>query len=703
MHYRWEKRTMQVDEAKINELNDFPLELLRISPNHGILYPFNAHYFNVTARCNNLLPNRYSAILQLYVEDIPLAAIPKKLQLHTKECGKKRRNCLISVDILVADVKVWVQYMMNDEWKTSESEELIESISETIPEYKYSLEDEETEWKDDTDDSEGYKSMRQLVADELFSHYDIVNLLQFKSLLWERIISMGIIRPTRTLYIGIEETYGLIVKNFSNNLLTYAWGDTNGFDVEKVKLCVCPEKGEIQAKNTQKIEITLLPLKEGLVESLFIPCFVGNSQKMIMLGIECFIQPLYVTFYLPLNNPEPLKARDTFARIEWRVDSLKAALDSAGKIKEGMKLLNRYKMRAERELKNTNLDQGDVLKDASVGPSVSDVGAENSNEQCSSSARTSEIIQMSKLAAEDSKHSEEDAAVSGHVVPFLETILPPLTQRDVIEFLGLSLRTVEKKTFVIKNETPIPSNFQLRLKNFYPVKCSCERKSKEDRIKFMYKQVYHRNKDLIEETLRRLKQPKSGVVIYVDPLNSDMGPFEAIPVNIYVFADTWGIYVDELDIDITGLPRYTLSVCVQVVDPPISLSICENTSTKTHHLKFGLVSAGMRLQPRKVLLKNTGVVPVAVDWHSFLISPEKEPMPFSIIYDIYTPFTDKLARELKASKQKSRSESHMEHHVTERVKSKIYEFDSIGVGDSVADASSTIPSASDEATMLTCT
>ncbi|XP_076623256.1 uncharacterized protein LOC143342856 [Colletes latitarsis] len=263
---------------------------------------------------------------------------------------------------------------------------------------------------------------------------------------------------------------------------------------------------------------------------------------------------------------------------------------------------------------------------------------------------------------------------------------------------------VEKKTFVIKNETPIPCNFRLRVKNFYPVDCSCERKSQEDRIKFIYKQVYGRNKDLIEETLCRLKQPRSGVVIYVDPPNSDIERFEAIPVDIYVFADTWGTYIDELDIDIAGLPRYTLAICVQVAELPISLSICERTSTSTCVIKFGTVATGIRLQPRKILVKNTSVVPIAVDWHSFLVMPKTETMPFNVVFDLYTPFTNKLARQLVASKWKSKNETCIEEHVTNSVKSEIKSgSDSFGRNDSIAEVSSASPSASHEATTSSCT
>lgn len=95
-----------------------------------------------------------------------------------------------------------------------------------------------------------------------------------------------------------------------------------------------------------------------------------------------------------------------------------------------------------------------------------------------------------------------------------------------------------------------------------------------------------------------MKQAASGVVIYIDPVNADIGPFEAIPVDVYVFADTWGIYVDELEINITGLPRYTLGICIQVVESPISLPISAGASSRIPILKcvMKLIAADAVLQ-----------------------------------------------------------------------------------------------------------
>ncbi|XP_050492198.1 uncharacterized protein LOC126874321 isoform X1 [Bombus huntii] len=423
-----------------------------------------------------------------------------------------------------------------------------------------------------------------------------------------------------------------------------------------MKLCVCPEKGEVLARGTKKIEITITPLSEGIVQSLFIPCFVGDSRKMIMLGIECFIESLYVIFYFPLNDDTPL-LMNNFVKVKWRADSLKLALDMAGKSRQHMKLLDKYKKREERELMNTNLDQGEVLKDASAGPSMQEVAVDESGEQPFLSTRTSEIIKMSNITENDNY-----LVSSGSIVPFHEKFLPLVTQPVVIEFPGLSLRTVQKKTFIIKNETSIPTNYWLRIKNFYPIMCSCKWKSQEDRIRFIYKRVFSRRKELIEDTLCKVKQPGSGMVVYVDPLNSDIGPFKAMPVDIYVFADTWGYYVDELEINIAGLPQYTIGICVQVVGSPISLSISDRNESNIPIIRYGMVAVGSRLHGRKISLTNTSAIPIIIDWHTFVVKPVLESMPFNVAFSFHTPFTDELASKLRNNKQKTNSEIHLEKH-----------------------------------------
>lgn len=55
---------------------------------------------------------------------------------------------------------------------------------------------------------------------------------------------------------------------------------------------------------------------------------------MIMLGIECAIASLYVTFYLPLDDEMPVELKNNFIKVEWRVDSFQPAFNVTGKSKK---------------------------------------------------------------------------------------------------------------------------------------------------------------------------------------------------------------------------------------------------------------------------------------------------------------------------------------------------------------------------------
>lgn len=75
-----------------------------------------------------------------------------------------------------------------------------------------------------------------------------------------------------------------------------------------------------------------------------------------------------------------------------------------------------------------------------------------------------------------------------------------------------------------------------------------------------------------------------------------------------------------------------------------------------------MVSTGIHLQERKILLTNTSVVPIIIDWHTFIVKPVLESMPFNVAFNFHTPFTDELASKLRTNQQKTDSEIHLEKH-----------------------------------------
>lgn len=88
------------------------------------------------------------------------------------------------------------------------------------------------------------------------------------------------------------------------------------------------------------------------------------------------------------------------------------------------------------------------------------------------------------------------------------------------------------------------------------------------------------------------------------------------------------------------------------------------------------------MEDRHILLKNTSVVPVAIDWHTFLVEPAIETLPFNVIINLFTPLTDELAGKLRSCKQKSDSEMHLEKHANAQAEARhLRTCDSIETGD----------------------
>lgn len=75
----------------------------------------------------------------------------------------------------------------------------------------------------------------------------------------------------------------------------------------------------------------------------------------------------------------------------------------------------------------------------------------------------------------------------------------------------------------------------------------------------------------------------------IEPKSGDLGPRETVPIDIYVYADTWGVYVDEVTVSIVGLPDYVFGVCIQVVGSPIEYPISKNGMNRTPVLRLILL------------------------------------------------------------------------------------------------------------------
>ncbi|XP_046744283.1 uncharacterized protein LOC124410163 [Diprion similis] len=491
-------------------------------------------------------------------------------------------------------------------------------------------------------------------------------------------VNTAILRPERSLYVGIKETYLLTLRNLTCKPVSYAWGLPPEKDGCRMKVYFNPKEGLIPPTDVATIEVICLPTNTGIIEGLYIPCFVGGSQDPIMLGIQCTIDALNVTFlFLPPPNAMPSPCVDSI-RVEWHKSGHSSALNL-----NNLKMTRHSKLEEEQELKNINLDAGQVIATTAVGPE--DVNIDNTSLVSSIKNQSSpkQKLYKNEVAEEQNKFVKETKLESSvtldtesdnedlyeprswesllkgivwtvdrpdefislpkpqPVVPFYKTVVPPVMQPLAIEFTNLPLRTVEKRTFVIRNETPAESTFSISSKQFGPIKYTKELEP-EDVINSTYATVMgHKTKTYWE----KIKPPVQGVVLVIEPTNGSLARYETVSVDIYVYADTWGVYIDEIAVSIAGLPDYIFGVCIEVIGSPVTYPICKNGIHEIPTMRFGTVNFGTEKVTRKIIIENTSTVMLAINWQSYVIDSEvtENSIPFNITLQMFTPLANEMS------------------------------------------------------------
>lgn len=72
----------------------------------------------------------------------------------------------------------------------------------------------------------------------------------------------------------------------------------------------------------------ILIFEQGIVEHFFIPCFIERQDIAVMLGIECAVDSLEVTFlFLPPPNAVTSPCFDNTVRVKWQKDGHTSALN----------------------------------------------------------------------------------------------------------------------------------------------------------------------------------------------------------------------------------------------------------------------------------------------------------------------------------------------------------------------------------------
>lgn len=67
-----------------------------------------------------------------------------------------------------------------------------------------------------------------------------------------------------------------------------------------------------------------------------------------------------------------------------------------------------------------------------------------------------------------------------------------------------------------------------------------------------------------------------GILVLPDVKGGSLSGFGLIEINLTIFANTWGLYQEEIAVDVLDVPCFTFSLLIEVVGCPVIIPMMYN-------------------------------------------------------------------------------------------------------------------------------
>ncbi|XP_058805391.1 uncharacterized protein LOC131672279 [Phymastichus coffea] len=641
VHYRWEVSDIVLCPSiyKITiglGKTNFPVGKMSIEPSSGVFQANSVITFHVIADLRSVKHDHYRTTLRLIVEDLPLAAIPERFNFPYSQSRTKRRLCENPVDINFENIDVRFKcepkavasvngYRTNGTMDEAATEYTMQTVSMADVTY---VEDDSLFWQsafmfkaDAVDDARSSKSE---------SVCRFIMGLGACDCCQATLPSTAVLRAGSPLFVGVESTFSVVLCNRSSARIKYWWSQPVGSDHAKMNIALEPAYDSISPNSQRVIRLRCLPLESGTISSIFITCQFNGTNPLV-LSIECLVKSLCVNFYFP--TPAIETADVNYARIEWNANEYLSKYDKkSGKIQllslmsREEKTLHVVELNSDWSLRKSNVDtdspdsheyEGDII----VGNTETRRGEREVGEQSRVSRDFSEdaFDYEAESFVDDSEHLK--------LLPYFDWYSDLMKkhfryQPLVFEIHVRSSQTTRKRIYV-ENDSPIASHFHVYVKNFWA------RHSLDD----------GQTDGLLLDT----NASQSGIHLKIEPVGGEIKPRETLHLDLIVSSTTWGVYTDQIHVEIDSLPPFVFWIRVINDNSPVAYPVCKNTSIAIPSIRFTSFKPGYPLEQRRLLLENTSEAPLYVNWHCFLIGEDEGDgwkRPFNVILDMVSPFLD---------------------------------------------------------------
>lgn len=111
-----------------------------------------------------------------------------------------------------------------------------------------------------------------------------------------------ILCPSSLIYLGVCSFYTLCMHNTGNVAAHFLCGDCVGDQANYLDIQISPRAGMIKPHDFVKISVSLVPLQTGLIEHVYLPCFIAKMEEPLVVTIMCAVDNVHLKILLPNSD-----------------------------------------------------------------------------------------------------------------------------------------------------------------------------------------------------------------------------------------------------------------------------------------------------------------------------------------------------------------------------------------------------------------
>lgn len=389
----------------------------------------------------------------------------------------------------------------------------------------------------------------------------------------------------------VKSALAVTLVNHTKCSWTYFWGQPEDLDEETLEITIDKKRGILKPEQREVISVSFQPLKKLLLERLFIPCHI-DGLKDIGITIKFRVENFLVNIIWETHD----RTKTTF---QWPDDDLVTE-----KIKWcGIDVLymNTQPMPPE-SISSIHDSPPSEEADLPTSRSYSVVSLRNFHLNTQRDFKKDDL----SLKVENTPQPEQECISKASMGQFDRLLYPQYegTFSKSLHFNDVQYKTPTKQTLTIVNPTRYPCKIKIRVGHFLP-----RVKENKDKYVIPIRREYSTKWEALLDTRKGL------LILVEDEVDEYEITNETLDVEVCVYAQAWGLYMDTLTIEFESLPPFHIPVSVSIRHPPVYFTPSCCSSMLPPIYEFAPISLNTRANFTLIPMKNTSGLPLKIFWY----------------------------------------------------------------------------------------